>query len=47
MDDWLRFQYYVATEMWGRRGAARAGDGEAGISAAAGGQEKPFTKGRA
>ena len=32
MDNWLRFQYYMITELWGRRKKAGAGNGKTGAS---------------
>ena len=47
MDNWLRFQYYIATELWGRRKKVRAGNGKTGTSAAAGREANPPTECRA
>ena len=41
MDNRFRFLYSMASEMWGHRREARAGNGETGASAAAAWEENP------
>ena len=47
MDNWLRFQYCIVTELWGRRKRAGAGNGKTGASEGAAREEKPPRKAKA
>ena len=44
MDNWLRFQYYMITELWGRRKKAGAGNGKTGASRGAVEEANPLHK---
>ena len=40
----MRFQYYIDSELWGRRKKAGAGNGKTGASAAVGREANPSGK---
>ena len=43
----MRFQYYIDSELWGRRKKAGAGNGKTGASAAVGREANPPSEDRA